>query len=56
MTMRLNYFKLRGRGETIRIALAVAGVEYEDTADGEGIDFAKMKVSTTFFGVMFLLS
>lgn len=46
MTKQLSYFKLRGRGEPIRLALHAAGVEYTDTADSDGIDFAAMKVST----------
>lgn len=41
--MKLHYFKLRGRGEPIRLALNAANVEYEDTADTVGVDFAQMK-------------
>jgi hypothetical protein len=47
MTLQLNYFKLRGRGEPIRLALNAAGIEYVDTADDQGIDFGKMKACTT---------
>ena len=42
--MQLCYFKLRGRGEPIRIALEAAGVPSEDTATADGIDFQAMKV------------
>lgn len=42
--LKLFYFKLRGRGEPIRLALESAGVEYVDTALADGIDFASMKV------------
>jgi hypothetical protein len=41
--VQLNYFKLRGRGEPIRLALNYAGVDYIDTADDNGIDRAEMK-------------
>lgn len=43
--MRLKYFALRGRGEVIRLALAVANVEYhDDGVDGPHMSREEMKV------------
>lgn len=43
--MKLFYFKLRGRGEPIRLALEALGVEYADTALTDGLDFGAMKAA-----------
>jgi len=39
LIMKLHYFQVRGRGETIRLILAQTGAQYEEVA----IDFAEMK-------------
>jgi len=46
-TYKLTYFNVRGRGETIRLCLAAAGIKYEDKRV-EFKDWPALKPSTPF--------
>jgi len=44
-TLKLTYFNVRGRGETIRLCLAAGGIKYEDKRI-EGKDWPALKPNT----------